>query len=275
MASDSQKNIAKAKFLYISNSHFGADWHSTLHSHPFTEIFYVIRGSGEFLFQNNTVIEVKGDDMAIINPNILHTESSDPDDPLEYIVVGIDGVEFSTDDDNLGYSIHNYYQHKHDILFYLKAILLEKEDGDDYSEMIIDNLLNTLIINAIRRTSASLNISNEESTMNNDCIFIENYINIHYREKITLDHLASLTFMNKYYLSHIFKEHSGYAPIDYLLNKRIIEAEKLLTTTNLSISQISSIVGFGTSSYFSQYFRKMKNMSASDYRKKYSQSSKN
>ncbi|MEG0737103.1 AraC family transcriptional regulator [Erysipelothrix sp. HDW6C] len=267
MVIDTVKNITKSKFLYISTSHYDVDWHSTLHSHPFTELFYVIRGQGSFQFRDQTTVPVKADDMAIINPNVLHTEISDPDNPLEYIVVGIDGVAFSIDEHDTGFSIHNYYKHKHDILFYLKSILVEKEDCDSYSEMIIDHLLKTLLINVIRRTSVSLNISDEDTSLNHDCIFIENYINIHYREKITLDLLASLTFMNKYYLSHMFKEHSGYAPIDFLLNKRIHEAEKLLANTDLSISQISGIVGFGSSSYFSQYFRKVHNMSASEYRK--------
>lgn len=62
------------------------------------------------------------------------------------------------------------------------------------------------------------------------------------------------------------KKHTGHSPIEYLLNKRLKEAEKLLGTTDLSITQIAEIVGFGSSSYFSQFFKKNKNMSPREYR---------
>lgn len=263
------KNVNKVKFLYIESSKYDADWHSTLHSHSFTELFYVVKGKGSFNFRDNSLMEIKQDDMVLINPNIIHTEVSDPDDPLKYIVVGIDGVEFNIENDDFGYSIHNYKEHKQEILYHLEVIQNEKEHPDQFSNDVIENSLKTMIINAIRRTNVSLNISDEAKEVNNDCIFIENYINVHYREKITLDDLAALTFMNKYYLSHIFKEHTGIAPIEYLLNKRIVEAEKLLVNTNLSISQIAGIVGFGTASYFSQYFKQINDMTASQYREKY------
>ncbi len=262
-----QKLISKLKLLYIESSSYDADWHSTLHSHPFTELFYVIRGRGHFQFNDSSTFPVKEDDMVIINPNIIHTEVSDQENPLEYIVLGIDGVKFFAGLENdLGFSIHNYSQYKHEILFYLKAILAELQHHNSYSDLVIDNLLNILVINAVRRTESLLDVGDVNEELNKDCVFLENYLNVHFREPITLDHLADLTFMNKYYLSHIFKEHSGMAPIDFVLNKRIIESKKLLENTDLSISQIASIVGFSTSSYFSQYFKRVQNISPSDYR---------
>ena len=189
------------------------------------------------------------------------------DYPLEYIVLGIDGIGFFTElEDDLGYSVHNYYEFKHEILFYLKTLHREVAEKEPYYELMIDNLLSVLIMNVLRRTVIDLGIAAPDNKINKDCIFIENYLNVHYREYITLDTLAELTFMNKYYLSHIFKEHSGYSPIDYVLHKRITEAEKLLASTDLSISQISNIIGFGSSSYFSQYFKKQNDLSPSQYR---------
>lgn len=267
---DNMENILeKSKFLYIDSSRFDADWHSTLHSHSFTELFYVVKGKGQFQFGDTVYKDVQEDSLVIINPNIVHTEISDKNDPLEYIVLGIDGIEFSLDiDDDYGYSIHNYNDYKHEVLFYLKAILEEEKNKDRNYFLMIDQLLNVLVMNVLRRTVSELNITKGNTDENKDCIFIENYLNIHFREEITLDKLAELTFMNKYYLSHIFKEHSGQSPIEYLLEKRISEAKKLLKTTDLSISQIANIVGFNSASYFSQYFKKINNLSPSQYRKK-------
>lgn len=260
-------NLNKMKLLYIDSSKFDVHWHSTLHSHPFTEFFYVLKGQGSFQFKDNVIMDVKEDDLIIINPNIVHTEISSTDYPLEYIVLGIDGIGFFTElEDDLGYSVHNYSEFKHEILFYLKTLHREVAEKEPYYELMIDNLLSVLIMNVLRRTVIDLGIAAPDNKINKDCIFIENYLNVHYREYITLDTLAELTFMNKYYLSHIFKEHSGYSPIDYVLHKRITEAEKLLTSTDLSISQISNIIGFGSSSYFSQYFKKQNDLSPSQYR---------
>lgn len=263
-------NLNKMKLLYIDSSKFDVHWHSTLHSHPFTEFFYVLKGQGSFQFKDNVIMDVKEDDLIIINPNIVHTEISSVDYPLEYIVLGIDGIGFFTElEDDLGYSVHNYSEFKHEILFYLKSLHREVAEKEPYYELMIDNHLSVLIMNVMRRTVIDLGIAAPDNKINKDCIFIENYLNIHYREYITLDTLAELTFMNKYYLSHIFKEHSGYSPIDYVLHKRITEAEKLLTSTDLSISQISNIIGFGSSSYFSQYFKKQNDLSPSQYRENY------
>ena len=260
--------LSKAKFRYIDSSKYDTDWHSTLHSHAFTELFYVEKGKGKFKFGENEYLEVNEDDMVIINSNIMHTEISDPDYPLEYTVIGIEGLEFLTDEKQ-GYSIHNYYHHKTEILFYMRSIFEEVRKKDMFNEQMINHLLQILIMNIIRRTESELSISKEDPNINKDCVFIENYISNHYKENITLDKLSDLTFLNKYYLSHEFKKYSGKSPIDFLLTKRLNEAKKLLSTTDLSIAQISNIVGFGNSSYFSQYFKKTLGQSPSEYRNNY------
>lgn len=263
-----ETTLSKTKLLYIDSSRFDADWHSTLHSHSFTELFYVVRGEGQFQFNDLVFKDVQEDSLVIINPNVVHTEISNKDNPLEYIVLGIDGIEFFSEEDReVGYSVHNYNDFKHDVLFYLKSILVENNEKDEHYQLMVDNLLRILIMNLLRRTANTLEIGQGTKASNKDCVFLENYLNVHFREDISLDKLAELTFMNKFYLSHIFKEHSGMSPIDFLLNKRISEAEKLLTTTDLSISQISNIVGFNSSSYFSQYFKKIHKVSPSLYRK--------
>ena len=65
-------NLSGARLLYVTEAHFNTDWHSTLHSHPCTELFYCIRGIGEFRMKEQ-VIPVGSDDMIIVNPNIEHT----------------------------------------------------------------------------------------------------------------------------------------------------------------------------------------------------------
>lgn len=263
------KNLKKMNFhlLYITTARYDSDWHSTIHSHYFTELFYVIQGKGSFIVEN-TSFPVKADDLIIVNANVLHTEVSNDEEPLEYIALGIDGLQFqiSEQGEESLYSVHNYRDYKHEILFYLKTLVQEIEQGDQENELVCQNLLEVLIINMMRRTKENLIAAPAQKT-SKECIFIEKYILDHYTEDITLDTLASLTFMNKYHLVHTFKKYKGTSPINFLIDKRILEAKNLLETTNYSIAQISDIIGFSSQSYFSQIFRKITGVTPLQYRK--------
>ena len=122
------------------------------------------------------------------------------------------------------------------------------------------------MINIIRRSNIQLTVSPSQK-VNKECIFVENYINDHYKENITLDQLAELAYVNKYYLAHTFKKQKGISPINYLLEKRIEEAKYLLRTTNLSVNEIGRIVGFSSQSYFAQSFKRALGKTPLEFRK--------
>lgn len=65
------------------------------------------------------MFDVCEDDMIIVNPNVVHTEMSRGDSPLEYIVLGIEGLQFTSfseqedeEEEEKDYSVHNYYEFK-------------------------------------------------------------------------------------------------------------------------------------------------------------------
>ena len=150
-------NNIDIKLLYIISDKYEGRWHSTIHSHPFTELFYVTKGEGRFLVDDNSFF-VKKDDLVIVNPNVEHTEVSKNIRPLEYIVLGIEGLTFSSDIEELknNYNIYNYGEYKKEVLFYLKALLLETQNKEMSYEMICNNLLEVLINNLVKHTNYSL-----------------------------------------------------------------------------------------------------------------------
>jgi len=95
---------------------------------------------------------------------------------------------------------------------------------------------------------------------------ITGYINNHYPEKITLDYLADIFFVDKFHLCHIFRKETGITVIDYINQKRIVEAAILLRTTNKKISDISNIVGFSNQNYFGVMFKKQYGKTPREYR---------
>lgn len=257
----------EAKLLYITSAKYGNDWHSTTHSHQCTELFYVLKGNGKFLVENSS-FPVKTDDLVIVNPHAEHTEASLGEQPLEYIVLGIAGLIFTSKSKTFGhtYSIYNFSCYKDEVLFYLHALLKEGAEQDSNYEIICRNLLEILIINIIRRTNYALSIDTRKK-LNKECAFVKRYIDDNFREDITLESLAESTYMNKFHLVHTFNKYMGISPINYLIEKRIEESKNLLATTDHSILQISSIIGFSSQSYFSQVFKKVTEKSPNQFRK--------
>lgn len=92
------------------------------------------------------------------------------------------------------------------------------------------------------------------------------YIQGHYKENISLDMLAKLCHMSKYYFVRIFHEENGISPIDFLQHYRISIARQLLLETQYPVSIIAEKCGFETPSYFSKIFKKYCDVSPSQYR---------
>ena len=92
------QNSSSIKLLYVTSSSYEGDWPSFMHSHYFTELFYVKAGAGSFLIENES-FPIQKDDLIIVNPNISHTEVSLPEKPLSYITLGVDGLSFSFQDE--------------------------------------------------------------------------------------------------------------------------------------------------------------------------------
>ena len=255
--------------LYINHSRYSSEWHSNLHSHSFSEILYVISGEGQFVLRDRS-IEIKEDDLIIVNPYIEHTEKSKNNHPLEYIVIGISGIQFSLDRfQKTEFVISNYHNFKHNVLLYIKSLSIEFHNNDRFSEEMCQKLVEILVINILRHTQDSFHIelADQNDKATKSCIMIENYINQHFKEDITLDLLSDITYLNKYYMSHIFKQYKNQSIMAYLNDRRIEEAKFLLQTSDHSISTIASILGFNSQSYFTQAFRSHVKMSPKNYRK--------
>lgn len=81
------------RLLSISFSKDEKDWPSVLHTHHFTELFFVAGGGGNFLFRDKSY-PIKTGDLIIVPPYLEHTEQSALNHPLQYYVIGIDGIIF-------------------------------------------------------------------------------------------------------------------------------------------------------------------------------------
>lgn len=256
------------QLLYVSHDHFDTDWLSIPHTHHCTELFYCIKGIGQFIF-NDTILPVGSNDLIIVNSNTEHTEKSYSTNRLEYIVLGVSNINFDLDTtNNKGWLALNFADKNDDILNLLNELLHELENKKRNYERVISLLTDTILIK-ITRHALSFEEHTNKKDSNKECEKIKRYIDLNFHANISLDELANMVHLNKFYLTHRFTKVYDTSPINYLFSVRIKESKYLLSQTNYSVAQISQILDFSSPSYFSQRFKKKVGISPAAYKKKH------
>ena len=93
------------------------------------------------------------------------------------------------------------------------------------------------------------------------------YMVEHVQSSLTLDELADYISLSKSHFIHLFKEVTGYSPIDYYMRLKIQRACQYLDLTECSVKEVSKNIGIQDPYYFSRMFSKIMGQSPSDYRK--------
>lgn len=91
-------------------------------------------------------------------------------------------------------------------------------------------------------------------------------INLIWDSNWRLETLAERLHFSKYYLCHFFKQEFGVTIHQYILQRRIYEAKKLLVNTNIPINELALKLGFTSDSTFIRSFKKHVNMTPKQYR---------
>jgi AraC-like DNA-binding protein len=89
-----------------------------------------------------------------------------------------------------------------------------------------------------------------------------------YGRRWSIDDMAGQCALSSNHFMHKFKMQTGFSAVDYIINIRMEKAKDLLLNSSLSIKEISNLVGYENSLYFSRLFCKMEGFSPREYRKK-------
>ncbi|MBE7010005.1 MAG: AraC family transcriptional regulator [Ruminococcaceae bacterium] len=92
------------------------------------------------------------------------------------------------------------------------------------------------------------------------------YMNLHYAEHITQNHVASHVYLSPSYFSKVFKETLGISFNEYLNKVRIEKSKKLLLNPEINIEKVSSMVGYENRSYFGKIFKEYTGVTPKKYR---------
>lgn len=152
--------------------------------------------------------------------------------------------------------MNDYYAHKplSNLTCYARLMQVYVLMGQQYLEQ-----------NAPQKVQEHGREENNRTIINRIVEYVEN----NYTEDITLDRAAEMAGFSKCYFSRVFSKQTGIGFSRFLLKKRIAVAAHLLSTTMLSVVQVSAQAGFSSLSTFNRTFKEIHGCSPSEYRALY------
>jgi two-component system, response regulator YesN len=152
----------------------------------------------------------------------------------------------------------------HDIL---NANKKEEYNKDYISVLSNSETLLGLFENIVVLCIEIINNMEYEQNIPSYIFYTKNYIHKHYMEDLSLSEIAQKVYLNSWYLSTQFKKHTGFTISEYLNIVRINISKQLLDEQDLKVYQISEMVGYSDSSYFSTVFKGIEGLTPKQYRK--------
>ncbi|MBP1990803.1 helix-turn-helix transcriptional regulator [Paenibacillus eucommiae] len=251
-----------------------------LHHHDFAELSFVLDGLGTEIINGQTHT-LKPGTLSFLLPHHIHDFNCFPSSPVRLYCCMFDIqmlLGSSLDDELGGYLLRvgeglpSYVdlnplqaeQMKH-ILDELYAEFTGSEPGKN--SLIRCKLVEALFL-FIRAALAQLSQGRESSALTPkeskwDMI---HFVHMHYGDDLNLSLLAQQFNVSIPRASRIFKTHVGKSFLEYLHTIRIRTASTLLSTTSMTVSEVSAEVGFESFRTFSRVFKEIMSMTPSEFR---------
>lgn len=249
------------------------------HYHKEIELILMLKGRFGF-YLNETPVVLQSGDLILIGSNELHTDY--PCDNASFLVFQFDIQEHL---EHSGLPYYRYFADSSVPLSRLNYIFRENPEArrivsgciqtinDEFQskqegyEIAISIQIKRIILTLLRADTRRVIPSRE----NSDILRLRpvlDYIDTHLGDKLQVEEACKLANMSYHYFVKYFKKTMGISFVDYITLKKIRRAERLLLTKDLSISQIGEEVGMSNMAHFYKMFRKFKECSPNEFRKK-------
>lgn len=243
------------RVLYIVKAEHEANTYIPPHQHECFELVYYIRGQGTTSIGQRS-FHFRPSSFALIPSNFKHDENHQPSS--EVLFVG-----FHCGNPHINTLSGVYEDDKEQTV--LQTLLRMKEEfkrkRDGFTELL--NLQMSEITVHLQRL---LGGSGFQSPAEDQVQYVLNYMDEHYRHKLTVSTLAEMSGYSYDHFRHLFKERFGDSPHRYLLLKRINYAKSLLLHTQMQISEVSAAAGFVNDAQFCNMFKREIGLSPRTFR---------
>lgn len=244
---------------------------SVLHNHNFFEFYYLLDGERSY-FIDNAIYELSVGDAVIIPPNVLHRTLGAITKLHSRVLISIPREVLEKDfleEYNELLQMYIFPIPKKRRQFFenlLEKIKYEVETNDSYSEYLLKKYINEMLIFLLR------------ANKKNEIIYVDNeidssigkaarYIQQNFSRTLTLEEIADVLNIDRTYFCKMFKKKTGFGFSEYIKEVRVMEAAKLLSETDLSITEVALSVGYNDSSYFAKVFKNIKGTTPLVFRK--------
>jgi AraC-like DNA-binding protein len=249
------------------------------HFHTFYELCVLLCPKTTHFLEGKPY-ELEMFDIVGIRPNTLHRTQYPPGDPCKRLI-----IQFNLPKRVPGLS-NEYEQltrvfHRDVPIFRFESELQKRlygklndiyqlaQKNDPMRNLIIHQKFIEFLILIFLNQENNIYSNETEITDTEEKIYsVARYIHAHYPEALSLESLASHFCISSSYLSHKFKQVTGFSVTDYIQMTRIRNVQALLINTQIPITELAEPCGFNSFSQFNRVFRKHIGMSPSTYRKK-------
>lgn len=196
----------------------------------------------------------------------MHISSAD--DPWELLWIHFNGPQAA--------AYYSYFLNRHDwhfrsshlplLIAAVQNIIRCHEEKTDDTDLLAAQQITNILTQICCEPDGQ---ENPDSSLRDKLRSVARYLDENYAKNPSLDDLADMFYISKYYLSREFKKEFGTTIIQYLLTKKITNAKELLRYSNHPIEKIAELCGIDDASYFNKVFKKMEGCTASEYRKRW------
>ncbi len=268
-----QTLLSNANILYISQATLRIPGTAT--SHTYSEVNYVISGSGIYMVGENTY-RVKAGDFTIVNAYQLHhVLTIDPNEPIVLFSVTLSVDSLPMSNSPVQPTSDTIRPHLLELIEIMRIEWKEKKPYyklkvlSCFTEFIVTILRDSYITNSVLNLNdESMHVSTslthkEQKLLTNALLFIKQ----HYTENLSVQSIARNIPVSSTYLNRLFQKAMNISPMQYVIWLRLKKAVAIFTTTpGISVKEVAQSCGYPDPYHFSKLFKKHVGVTPTQYK---------
>ncbi len=230
------------------------------------QLVYITKGKGQFASQNTQLCDVPEGTVFFLFPGEWHTYRPDAATGWESYWVGFNGpfadnllknksLPVNTPAINIGYD-------EEIVGLYKKILEVSNSERPGYQQLLSGMTIHLLAYLLYREKDKNWKDKDALNKIDKARLIIRENIS----NPLSPEELAASLNMSYTWFRRIFKQYTGLAPAQYIVQLKIQKAKELLSVSNKTIKEIALELGFESFDYFSTVFKRQTRMTPSEFR---------